>query len=145
MKKRMSSMSFLVKIQYYSVEKKNWCSACVNVWLGEGLSSHVFNPPLCQEAIARNTVSHIDVFLVNNRNPVQMFTKLSSLTKREHANLQQSSDIYITFHFLLMILFEFKSLLERHKLKHEKRSNGRKKCVMCDYIQYTFRNISNCE
>lgn len=134
MKKRMSSMSFLVKIQYYSVEKKNWCSACVNVWLGEGLSSHVFNPPLCQEAIARNTVSHIDVFLVNNRNPVQMFTKLSSLTKREHANLQQSSDIYITFHFLLMILFEFKSLLERYISSNMKKEVMEERNVLCVII-----------
>ena len=134
MKKRMSSMSFLVKIQYYSVEKKNWCSACVNVWLGEGLSSHVFNPPLCQEAIARNTVSHIDVFLVNNRNPVQMFTKLSSLTKREHANLQQSSDIYITFHFLLMILFEFKSLLERYISSNMKKEVIEERNVLCVII-----------
>lgn len=134
MKKRMSSMSFLVKIQYYSVEKKNWCSACVNVWLGEGLSSHVFNPPLCQEAIARNTVSHIDVCLVNNRNPVQMFTKLSSLTKREHANLQQSSDIYITFHFLLMILFEFKSLLERYISSNMKKEVMEERNVLCVII-----------
>lgn len=66
----------------------------------------VFNPPLCQEAIDRNTISHIDVFLVNNnRNPVQMFTKLSSLTKREHINSQQSSDIYITFHFFWWYTF----------------------------------------
>lgn len=134
MKKRMSSMSFLVKIQHYSVEKKNWGSACVNVWWGEGLSSHVFNPPLCQEAIARNTISHIDVFLVNNRNPVQMFTKLSSLTKREHANLQQSSDIYITFHFLLMILFEFKSLLERCISSNMKKEVMEERNVLCVII-----------
>ena len=134
MKKRMSSMSFLVKIQRYSVEKKNWGSACVNVWWGEGLSSHVFNPPLCQEAIARNTISHIDVFLVNNRNPVQMFTKLSSLTKTEHANLQQSSDIYITFHFLLMILFEFKSLLERCISSNMKKEVMEERNVLCVII-----------
>lgn len=63
-----------------------------------------------------------------------MFTKLSSLTKREHANLQQSSDIYITFHFLLMILFEFKSLLERYISSNMKKEVMEERNVLCVII-----------
>ena len=63
-----------------------------------------------------------------------MFTKLNSFTKREHVNFQESSDIYITFHFLLMILVEFKSLLVKiYKLKHQKRNNGQRN-VLCVII-----------
>lgn len=77
-----------------------------------------------------------------SRNPVQMFTELSSARA---CKIHSKAVTFIqSFHFLWIILFEFKSLLvEKYKLKYEERSNGRKKCVMCNYIQLTFRNICN--
>lgn len=46
-----------------TIEKKNESNACVNVWLGEGFFLHIFKPLPCREAIVRNTISRIDVFL----------------------------------------------------------------------------------